>query len=97
MKQECVYMKTKPLDQTNHEIMMDIRHSNNEIRELKESIESLKRSHTEMIQSNEVVTKEMEEIRCSQRDTVPSNIRGKQLVLTDNESYNHSICYEIRF
>ncbi|XP_052080315.1 uncharacterized protein LOC127718366 isoform X2 [Mytilus californianus] len=76
MKQECVHMKTKPLDQTNQEIMMDIKHSNNEIRELKESIESLKRSHTEMIQSHEVVAKEMEEIKLSQKDTVPLNIRG---------------------
>ncbi|CAG2237152.1 unnamed protein product [Mytilus edulis] len=49
MKQECDHLKTKPLDQTNQEIMMDIKHSNNEIRELKESFESLKMSHTKII------------------------------------------------
>ncbi|XP_071159030.1 E3 ubiquitin-protein ligase DZIP3-like [Mytilus edulis] len=32
MKQECDHLKSKPLDQTNQEIMMDIKHSNNEIR-----------------------------------------------------------------
>ncbi|CAG2253749.1 unnamed protein product [Mytilus edulis] len=30
MKQECDHLKTKPLDQTNREIMMDIKHSKNE-------------------------------------------------------------------
>ncbi|XP_052080604.1 uncharacterized protein LOC127718575 [Mytilus californianus] len=84
MKQECDHMKTKQLDQTNQEIMMDIKHSNNEIQELKESLESLKQSHTEMIKSHEllqenhaVVTKEIEEIKISQNDTVPWNIRAR--------------------
>ncbi|XP_071159016.1 E3 ubiquitin-protein ligase DZIP3-like [Mytilus edulis] len=84
MKQECDHLKTKPLDQTNQEIMMDIKHSNNEIQELKESLKSLKRSHTEMMKSHEVlqvdhrkVTKEMVVMKTSQMDTVPWNIRGK--------------------
>ncbi|CAC5412652.1 unnamed protein product [Mytilus coruscus] len=55
MKQECDNLKTKPLDQTNQEIMMDIKHSNNEIRELKLSFESLKQSHTEMMKSHELL------------------------------------------
>ncbi|CAG2197839.1 unnamed protein product [Mytilus edulis] len=89
MKQECDHLKTKPLDQTNQEIMMDIKHSNNEIRELKESFESLKLSHTEMIKSHQFlqenhaeddhrkVTKEMEIMKTSQKDTVPWNIRAR--------------------
>ncbi|XP_071148090.1 uncharacterized protein [Mytilus edulis] len=82
MKQECDDMKTKPLDQTNQEIITDIKHSYNEIRELKESFESLKLSHSELIKSNEllqekhaVVTKEMEEMKISQNDPIPRNIR----------------------
>ncbi|CAG2190534.1 unnamed protein product [Mytilus edulis] len=89
MKQECNHLKTKPLDQTNQEIMMDIKHSNNEIRELKESFESLKLSHTEMIKSHETlqddhrkVTNELEIMKTSQKDTVPWNIRGKQFGVT---------------
>lgn len=83
MKQECDQMKTKPLDRTNQEIMIDIKHSNNEIRELQESFKSLKLSHSEMkkyhefLQENHaVVTKELEEINISQKDVVPWNIRG---------------------
>ncbi|XP_063412377.1 ankyrin-1-like [Mytilus trossulus] len=84
MKQECDDMKTKPLDSTKQEIMMDIKHSNNEIRELKESFESLKLSHTEIIKSREllqenhaVVTKEIEKIKTSQNDPIPKNIRDQ--------------------
>ncbi|CAG2253747.1 unnamed protein product [Mytilus edulis] len=91
MKQECDHLKTKPLDQTNQEIIMDIKHSNNEIRELKESFESLIKSHellqehhAEVKKSHEVlqddhrkVTNEMEIMKISQKDTVPWNIRGK--------------------
>ncbi|XP_052080937.1 uncharacterized protein LOC127718892 [Mytilus californianus] len=84
MKQECDHMKTKPLDQTNQEIITYIKCSNNEIWELKESFERMKRSHTEMIQSHELlqenhvaVTKEMEEIKISQMDTIPWNIRDQ--------------------
>ncbi|XP_052103697.1 uncharacterized protein LOC127737205 [Mytilus californianus] len=91
MKQECDHLKTKPLDQTNQEIMMDIKHSNNEIRELKDSFESLIKSHellqerhAEVKKSHEIlqddhrkVTQEMETIKTSQKDTVPWNIRER--------------------
>ncbi|XP_071176312.1 uncharacterized protein [Mytilus edulis] len=84
MKQECDHLNTKPLDQTNQEIMMDIKHSNNEIRELKESFESLKLSHTDMIKFHETlqddhrkVTTELEILKTSQKDTVPWNIRAR--------------------
>ncbi|CAC5415679.1 unnamed protein product [Mytilus coruscus] len=65
MKQECDHLKTKPLDQTNLEIMMNIKHSNNEIQELKESFESLKMSHTKMIKSHEMLQQENTEIKKS--------------------------------
>lgn len=86
MKQECDHLKTKALDQTNLEIIMDIKHSNNEIQELKEALKSLKRSHSEMMKSHEIlqndqrnVKNEMEVLKTSQMETVPWHIRGKQL------------------
>ncbi|CAC5412657.1 unnamed protein product [Mytilus coruscus] len=63
MNQECDHLKTKPLDQTNQEIMMDIKHSNHEIQELKESLKSLKRSHTEMMKSYELLQEQQEEVK----------------------------------
>ncbi|CAC5412671.1 unnamed protein product [Mytilus coruscus] len=91
IKQECDHLRTKPLDQTNKEIMINIKHSNNEIRELKESFESLIKSHellqehhAEVKKSHEIlqddhrkVTQEMETIKTSQKDTVPWNIRAR--------------------
>lgn len=78
-------MKTKPLDQTNQELMMDIKHSNDELRALKDSFESLKRSHTEIMKSNEclqenqaVMTKKMKKIKKSQKDTVYCKLKGKK-------------------
>ncbi|XP_071160740.1 uncharacterized protein [Mytilus edulis] len=65
MKQECDHLKTKPLDQTNHEIMMDIKHSNNEIRELKVSFESLTQSHTKIIQSHEILQEDYTQVKKS--------------------------------
>ncbi|XP_063426126.1 uncharacterized protein LOC134709933 [Mytilus trossulus] len=65
MKQECEHLKTKPLDQTNQEIMIDIKHSFNEIRELKESFESLKISHTKMIKSHELLQEHHAEVKQS--------------------------------
>ncbi|XP_052064699.1 uncharacterized protein LOC127704622 [Mytilus californianus] len=40
---ECDNLKTKPLDQTSHEIMLEIKSSKDEIRDLKQSLESLKK------------------------------------------------------
>lgn len=91
IKKECDHLKTKPLDQTNQEIMLDIKRSNDEIRELKESFNTLNMSHTEMTNSHKLlqeshellqrdhahITKEMEEIKTAQNVTVPWNIRGK--------------------
>ncbi|CAC5369600.1 unnamed protein product [Mytilus coruscus] len=41
MKQECDRLITKILDQTNQELMLDIKRSNDEIKDLKQSVESL--------------------------------------------------------
>lgn len=63
MKQECDHLKTKPLDQTNREIMIDIKRSNDEIKELKKS--------------HEHITEELKQIKTFKQDIVPRNIRGK--------------------
>lgn len=69
MKHECDQLRIKPLDQTNKEIMIDIRRSNVEIKELKKSLVALRDSQAEM-------TKEIQRMKTSQNDTVPWNIRG---------------------
>ncbi|XP_052064357.1 uncharacterized protein LOC127704365 [Mytilus californianus] len=61
MKNECDHLKTKPLDQTNQEIMIEIKHSNDEIRELKGSLESLKLSHIEMKRTHDSLQKDYDE------------------------------------
>lgn len=88
MKRECDQLKSKPLDQTNREIMIDIKHSNDEIRELQSTLEKLKFSQTEMRKSHELLQENYEEgkkshallqdkVTTSQQDTVPWNVRGK--------------------
>ncbi|CAC5362248.1 unnamed protein product [Mytilus coruscus] len=79
MKQECDHLKKKPLDQTNQEIMLDIKCSNDEIWELKETFKRLKLSHDETKESHEFVKKDLSitanmEIK---EDTVPWNIRAR--------------------
>ncbi|XP_071159000.1 uncharacterized protein [Mytilus edulis] len=77
MKEECDLLKNKTLDQTNREIMMDIKRSNDEIKELKESFASLKRSHDELQVDHAEMTKEVKRLKTLQDDTVPWNIREK--------------------
>ncbi|CAG2220046.1 unnamed protein product [Mytilus edulis] len=92
MKLECDQLKTKPLDQTNQEIMMDIKRSYNEIRELRGSLENLKLSCIEMKKCNAILNENHEEVKKSfellnekvttlNQDTVPWNIRA-QIVKT---------------
>lgn len=69
MKLECDHLKIKSLDQTNQEL---IKQSNDEIKLLKESYKLLQEDHRK-------VTKEMEILKSTLNDTVPWNIRGKQL------------------
>ncbi|XP_063426829.1 uncharacterized protein LOC134710404 [Mytilus trossulus] len=77
MKGECDLLRTKILDQTNREIMMDIKRSNDEIKELKESFASLKRSHDELQVDHAEMTKEVKRLKHLQVDTVPWNIRER--------------------
>lgn len=72
MKQECGNLKVKILDQSNKEMMLDIKRSYNEIKEMKESVESLEKA-------NEVMTVEMNKLKLSYEDTVQWNIRGKYI------------------
>ncbi|CAG2255416.1 unnamed protein product [Mytilus edulis] len=72
IKQECDSLKVKTLDQSNKEIMLDIKRSHKEIIEMKKSVESLKKS-------NEIMTVEMNKLKLSYEDTVPWNIRGKYI------------------
>ncbi|CAC5415127.1 unnamed protein product [Mytilus coruscus] len=68
MKQECDNLKVKTLDQTNEEIMLDIKYSNDEIMELKKAVEFLNKT-------NEDMKIDMNTLETSQKDTVPWNIR----------------------
>ncbi|XP_071151089.1 uncharacterized protein [Mytilus edulis] len=68
MKEECDNLKVKTLDQTNEEIMLDIKCSNDEITELKKAIECLNKA-------NEDMKIDMNMLETSQEDTVPWNIR----------------------
>ncbi|XP_076096830.1 uncharacterized protein LOC143067416 [Mytilus galloprovincialis] len=63
MKEECDILKTKILDQSNQEIMLDIKHSNDEIMELKKA--------------NEEMTVEVQKLKISLEDTVQWNIRAQ--------------------
>ncbi|XP_052103392.1 uncharacterized protein LOC127736838 isoform X3 [Mytilus californianus] len=68
MQQECDNLKVKTLDQTNEEIMLDIKYSNDEIMELKRAVEFLNKA-------NEDMKIDMNTLETSQKDTVPWNIR----------------------
>ncbi|XP_076075658.1 uncharacterized protein LOC143046398 isoform X2 [Mytilus galloprovincialis] len=77
MKLECDDMKVKILDQTNQEIMLDIKRSNGEIMELKKSYESLNKSVKGLKRAKKALTKKVEKLKTSQEDTVPWNIRAQ--------------------
>lgn len=83
MKQECDQLRTKVLDQTNKEIMIDIKRSNDEIKELKESLHSLNISHEVLKADHAEMNEEVKMLKTSQDDTVPWNIRGKHLKMLE--------------
>lgn len=56
---------------------MDIKRSNNEIKELKDSLDSLKQSHVALQVDHAEMTKEVQRLKTCQEDTVPWNVRGK--------------------
>ncbi|XP_052059417.1 uncharacterized protein LOC127700019 [Mytilus californianus] len=77
MKQECDDLKVKILDQTNQEIMLDIKRSNDEIFELKKSVESLNKSVKGLKRAKKALTVKVKKLKTSQEDTVPWNIRAQ--------------------
>ncbi|CAG2220433.1 unnamed protein product [Mytilus edulis] len=83
LKEECDQLRTKHLDQTNQEIIMDIKRSSDEIKELKGLFENLKLSHLELKKSNEEVKQShallQDKVATYQQDTVPWNVRGNHL------------------
>ncbi|CAC5404715.1 unnamed protein product [Mytilus coruscus] len=67
MKQECDHLKTKPLDQTNQEIMKDIKRSNDEIKGLQISLRNLKRSHIDMRKSHKILQENHNKVKKSHK------------------------------
>ncbi|XP_071122326.1 uncharacterized protein [Mytilus edulis] len=61
MEQECYQLKTKCLDYSNQEIVMNIKHSEDEIKEIKESLEEFKSSHLKLQKSHELLQGNYEE------------------------------------
>ncbi|CAC5385131.1 unnamed protein product [Mytilus coruscus] len=89
MKRECDELKLKTLDQSNQEILLDIKRSNDEIMELKTSVESLKKA-------NEDMKVEMNKLKTSQEDTVPWNIRAQISQIIDVWKDNDNIFITVR-
>lgn len=52
MKQECDYARTKSLDRSYQEILLEIKHSNEAIRELNNSVECLQKSSKDTVPCN---------------------------------------------
>ncbi|XP_076096950.1 uncharacterized protein LOC143067489 [Mytilus galloprovincialis] len=91
MKEECDNLKVKILDQTNQEIMMDIKRSKDEMLEMKKSVKSLNNSVKSLKRTkkamtvevkrlkttNEDMTVEVKKLKISHEDTVPWNIRAQ--------------------
>lgn len=61
IEQECYQLKTKFLDYSNQEIVMNIKHSEDEIKEIKESLEEFKSFHLKLKKSHELMQKNYEE------------------------------------
>lgn len=61
MEQECYQLKTKCLDYCNQEIVMNIKHSEDEIKEIKESLEEFKSSHLKLQKSHDLLQENYKE------------------------------------
>ncbi|CAG2205637.1 unnamed protein product [Mytilus edulis] len=79
MKEECDNLKVKILDQTNQEIMMDIKRSKDEMLEMKKSVKSLNNSVKSLKRTKKAMTVEVKRLKISHEDTVPWNIRVKRI------------------
>lgn len=70
MSQECDQLRIKTLDQTSQEMISEIKRSNDEIDEIKKSMQSLKTAY-------EGMTNEFQEFKSTQRNNIPWNVGGK--------------------
>ncbi|CAC5411860.1 unnamed protein product [Mytilus coruscus] len=77
MKEVCDLLKTRTLDQTNTEIMIDIKRSNDKMEELKKLFANLKRSNNELQGNHAEMKKEVKRLKNARDDTVPWNIRER--------------------
>ncbi|XP_071178355.1 ankyrin-3-like [Mytilus edulis] len=84
MNQECQELKVKILDQSNHEIMLEIKQSQEKIKELGQTVDVLGTEHSEVTESlrklqdshNTLQTEHMEVTELL-KDPIPWNIRGQ--------------------
>ncbi|XP_063438383.1 uncharacterized protein LOC134719306 [Mytilus trossulus] len=91
MYQECKELKEKILDQSNHEIVLEIKQSLKEMKELRKTIDILGTEHTKVtenlreLQSSYITLKTSQntlqaehiEVRESLKDPIPSNIKDQ--------------------
>ncbi|CAG2207145.1 unnamed protein product [Mytilus edulis] len=85
MKHQCDQLKTKVLDQTNKDIILEIRYSRNEIQELKQSLENLKIIHEENESKNDttrqVLLTEIEKLKAEQEELFKEHQRASDYVI----------------
>ncbi|CAC5408074.1 unnamed protein product [Mytilus coruscus] len=63
MTQECDHLKTKPLGQTNQEIMKDIKRANDEIKGLMQSARRLEHLYIDLRKSNEILQENHKKVK----------------------------------
>ncbi|CAG2239458.1 unnamed protein product [Mytilus edulis] len=83
MNQECQELKVKILDQSNQEIMLEIKQSQEKIKELSQTVDILGTEHTEVTEnlrklqvSHITLQTEHTEVTELLKDPIPWNIRG---------------------
>lgn len=84
MNHECQELKVKVLDKSNQKILLEIKQSQEEIKELRETMNSLGTEHSEVTEnlrrlqdSHSTLLTKHEEVTKILKDPVPWNIRGK--------------------
>ncbi|CAC5365802.1 unnamed protein product [Mytilus coruscus] len=74
MSQECQGLKVKILDQSNQEIMLEIKQSQEEMKQLKQTMDNMRMEHSG-------VTENLTELQSSLKDPIPGNIKGTLYLL----------------
>lgn len=85
MKQECDQLKTKPLDQTIQEIMIDIKRSNDEIKELNKSVTTLKRQHKDMSKSYKLLKENNKKVKKSHEKDHANMTKKMEIMKTSQQ------------